>query len=115
MKFSNSFYYDLDFAETSEVWVKELFSGGLKIEVKSDRMAHRTGNVFIEVYSRGVASGISTTLADYWLYRIDEKDSAIIIPTKRLKQIVKDNFTVFTKGGDNDTSLGVLIKLKDLI
>ena len=36
MKFSNSFYYDLDFAETSEKWVKELFEDVIK-EIKKEK------------------------------------------------------------------------------
>ena len=52
MKHSNSFYYDLDFGEKAEDWVKEIFSDGTKVEVKFDRMAHLTGNLFVEVYSR---------------------------------------------------------------
>ena len=117
MKFSNSFYYDLDFAEVSETWVKDLFSGGLKIEVKSDRMAHKTGNVFIEVYSRGVPSGISTTLADYWLYRIEKLDTAVLVRTERLKKLVKKYHALngFKEGGDNNTSKGVLVPIIEFL
>jgi len=116
MKYSSSFYYDLEFAETSEDWVKELFSDGFKIEVKSDRMAHKTGNIYIEVYSRGKESGISTTIAHYWIYRINTNDTAILISTKRLKELVKlFHKGKFTKGGDNNTSLGVLIPIKEIL
>jgi hypothetical protein len=115
MKYSNSFYYDLDFAENAETWVKEILNGGLKVEVKSDKIAHRTGNVFVEVYSRGKPSGVSTTAADYWIFRIDKNNSAIIVSTLRLKELVKIFFVGnFTKGGDCDTSLGVLIPIKEL-
>jgi len=115
MKYSNSFYHDLDFAESAEGWVKQLLSDGFKVEVKSDKIAHKTGNVFVEVYSRGNPSGISTTNAEYWIFRIDENNSAIIVSSKRLKELVKIFFNGnFTKGGDCDTSLGVLIPIKDL-
>ena len=40
----------------------------IKVEVKSDRMAYKTGNICIEVESNGVLSGISVTEAHYWLY-----------------------------------------------
>ena len=117
MKYSNSFYYDLDFAESAQKWVNDLFTGGLKVEVKSDRMASKTGNIFIEVYSRGKESGISTTEAAYWIYRIDDKDLAIIISTKRLKELVKYFYgkNGFKNGGDNDTSKGVLIPLNSML
>ena len=51
MKYSSSFYYDLDFGEKAENWVKAIFTNGYKVEVKYDRMAHITGNIFVEVYS----------------------------------------------------------------
>ena len=118
MKHSGSFYHDLDFGEKAEDWVKDLFGGGLKVEVKSDRIAHETGRVYIEVYSRGNPSGISTTEADYWIYRIEGRGTAIIIPVDRLRSLVKRNFAYtnkFVEGGDNNTSQGVLIQLADLI
>jgi hypothetical protein len=116
MKHSNSFYYDLNFGEQAEDWVKSLFTGGLKVEIKSDRRSSETGNIFIEVYSRDKKSGISTTNADYWIYRVDDNDSAFIVSTQRLKNLVKLNFNgTFVKGGDNNTSLGVLIPIKNLL
>jgi hypothetical protein len=115
MKYSSSFTYDLKLGEESEDWAKELFEGKVKIEVKVDSAAHRTGNIFIEVYSRGKHSGISTTTADFWVYKIHRYDSAIIISVDRLKFLVKRHFNgEFKKGGDNDSSLGVVIPLKEL-
>jgi len=116
MKYSSSFTYDLHLGEHGEEWAKELF-GNAKVEVKTDSIAHKTGNMFIEVYSRGIASGISTTTADYWLYKIEGKDTAIIISTKRLRELVRkfhkeDGFKV---GGDNNSSTGVLVPLVYLL
>ena len=118
MKHSNSFFHDLEFGEKAEDWVKDMFEGRIKVEVKSDRIAHETGRVFIEVYSRDKPSGISTTKADYWIYRIEGRGTAIIIPVGRLRELVKRNFEYskkFVKGGDNDTSYGVLIQIADLL
>lgn len=118
MKHSGSFYHDLEFGEKAEDWVKDLFEGGKKVEVKSDRLAHETGRVYIEVYSRGLPSGISTTEADYWIYRIEDRGTAIIIPVSRLRCLVKRNFEYtkkFVKGGDNNSSDGVLIQIADLL
>lgn len=116
MKYSSSFTYDLHIGTQAEDWVHELF-GNAKIEIKTDSMAHRTGNVFIEVYSRGKQSGISTTTADYWVYIVERTKAVIIISTDRLKQLVKKCHSLngFKKGGDNDTSLGVLVPLIDII
>jgi hypothetical protein len=114
MKHSNSFYYDLDFGEQAEDWVKELFSDGTKVEVKFDRMAHLTGNLFVEVYSRGKASGISTTKANYWIFRIQEKSYALIVNTEKLKELCRivHQTDGLVRGGDNNTSYGVLIPIK---
>jgi hypothetical protein len=114
MKHSNSFYYDLDFGEQAEDWVKELFSDGTKVEVKFDRMAHLTGNLFVEVYSRGKASGISTTKANYWIFRMQEKSYALIVNTEKLKELCRivHQTDGLVRGGDNNTSYGVLIPIK---
>jgi hypothetical protein len=112
LKHSSSFYYDVDFGTEAEDWVKDVFTGGYKVEVKCDRIAHKTGNIFIEVYSRGKKSGISTTQADYWIYVIQEREVMFLVPVEHLKELCKkfhDPDRGFVKGGDNNTSLGVLI------
>jgi len=115
MKHSGSFTHDLKFGEESEDWVKSLFTGAFRVEVKSDRRALVTGNLYIEVYSRSKPSGISTTDADYWIYKIEGIDTAIIIPTSRLKELVKAHHKgLFKHGGDHDSSRGVLIPIKEL-
>lgn len=116
MRYSSSFTYDLHIGEYAESWTKELFSNA-KVEVKTDSLAHKTGNAFIEVYSRGKQSGISTTEAEYWVYRIESSGSAIVIPVTRLKELVKKYHQLngFAKGGDDNTSLGVLVPLIDMI
>jgi hypothetical protein len=117
MKHSGSFYYDLDFGERGEDWLNEIFSQGKKVEVKTDRMAHITGNIFVEISSRGKYSGLSTTQADYWIFIIEEKDYSIIVSTKKLKEIARVVFATdgLTKGGDNNTSYGILLPIKLLL
>lgn len=111
MKYSSSFYYDLELGESSETWLNELFSDGKKIEVKTDFMADKTKNIFIEIYSRGKKSGLSTTQAEYWIIKMT--NVSVIISTKTLKEIVRHCFNIngYKKGGDNDTSLGVLVPI----
>ena len=48
MKYSSSFTHDLNFGEKAEEWLNILFKDGKLIEVKSDRLIHKTGNLFIE-------------------------------------------------------------------
>jgi hypothetical protein len=117
MKYSSSFTHDLDFGTVGEDWVNNIFTSGKKVEVKTDRLAHKTGNVFIEYESRGKPSGISTSDAHYWIYIIDESKSAIILDVN----ILKDKLRAFHKegrylmnGGDNDTSKGFLIPIHEL-
>jgi len=117
MKHSNSFYYDLDFGEKAEDWISELFSDGRKIEIKYDRMAHHTGNIFVEYESRGKFSGISTTKANYWIFVIYKKEAAIIVNVKKLKEICRIAYQLghIVKGGDNDTSKGLLIPMNQIL
>lgn len=109
MKYSGSFNYDLDFGEAAEDWLKDLG----KVEVKSDRLAHITGNIFIEIYYKGRPSGLSTTEADYWVYKIAKTNLALIIPVYVLKSVVKQHFTKLKSGGDG--SQGVLISFEQII
>jgi hypothetical protein len=118
MKHSSSFTYDLSIGEIGEDWVLDLFNGKQLIEVKTDRLAHKTGNIFIEYECRNKPSGLSTTTANYWIYRIDEIDSAIIVPVDRLKKVCRLLFVekrYLINGGDENKSKGFLIPLKEFI
>lgn len=119
MTYNNDFKFDLEFGVLNgETWFHELVTNK-KIEVKSDRKTIETGNVYIEYWSRGKPSGISTTQSDYYVYKVGEEE-AILIGTTQLKQKLKrlveeGKAKKDVKGGDNNTSLGILCKLKDLI
>ena len=118
MKYSSSFTHDLNFGEKAEDWINELFSNGKHIEVKNDRLIHKTGNLFIEYESRNKPSGLAITTAEYWIYRLSELDSALIFPTKALKQVCRVYYkeNLFLKnGGDNNSSKGFLIPLTKLL
>jgi len=118
MKYSSSFNHDLAFGENAEDWVYNIFNSGKKIEVKYDRIAHETGNVFIEYVSRGKPSGISTTDADYWVYKIEKTGCAIVLPVPFLKDKLREYYKedMYLKdGGDNNTSKGFLIPIQKLI
>jgi len=117
MKFNSDFRYDLELGEMAETDFHKMLSQK-KIEVKYDRKTKMTGNVFIEFQSRNKLSGISTTQADFWVYYIDD-NFCITISTKILKEKMKDLLAKGKakkiKGGDNNTSVGLLIKVEDLI
>ena len=119
MKYNSDFKYDLEFGVLEgETWFDEIVSNR-KFEVKTDRLSAKTGNIYIEYESRGKPSGIKTTQADYWVYKVTET-KAIVIKTDELKEIVRqliiDKKAIpNVRGGDNNTSLGVLVKIKDLV
>ena len=117
MKFNSDFKYDLELGEMAETDFHQMLSEK-KIEVKYDRKAKDTGNIFIEFESRGNPSGISTTQADFWTYYIDD-DFTITISTKKLKEkmkrLLKDKKAKTIPGGDENSSKGLLIKVQDLV
>jgi len=118
MKYSSSFTHDLNFGEKAEDLINYMFSDGKHIEVKNDRLIHKTGNLFFEYESRCKPSGLATTTAEYWIYRIDELDISFIFPTKALKQVCRVYYkeNLFLKnGGDNNSSKGFLIPLTKLL
>lgn len=93
-----------------------------KVEVKSDRLASKTGNLCIEWRYKGKPSGITSTTADYWLYFIlwgkdgikgdVVKEECYKIPTNKLRQLVKGRRSV--KGGDGYNSQLYLLPKKDV-
>ncbi len=119
MNYNSDFRYDLEYGVVEgETWFHNLLSNS-KIEVKSDRKTEETGNVYIEYESRGKPSGIRTTQAEFWVYKISE-NQAIVISTNELKRklnvLVKaGKARMGVRGGDNNTSLGILVKVKELV
>jgi hypothetical protein len=116
MKHNSDFKFDLFLGKITEGEVADIFSNS-KIEVK-DETAHskRTGNVFIEFESRGKPSGIVKSKSDFYCFKTTE-GSYIFVETKKLKKVFKDNYNKkgFVKGGDSNTSKGVLVPIIDLI
>ena len=85
------------------------------IEVKLDELADKTGNVFIEFQSRNEPSGIETTTADWWfIYIKKDLSKCIRIKTDELRQLIKDKTFRIVPGGDENTSMGYLIKVEDI-
>lgn len=118
MKYSSSFTHDLSFGEKAEDWANDIFKGGKKVEVKYDRIAHKTGNVFIEYESRNKPSGIATTDADYWVYKLEKTECAIVLPVPYLKERLREYFKkgrYMINGGDDNTSKGFLVPIQKLI
>lgn len=113
----NNFYDNLEYAQAGEEEVAELLSRKFKdfnlksfnedkdcdivadidgrevtIEVKEDVRTKDTGNVVIECESRGKPSGIMTTNADFWVFRVHTNEGIrnLLFKIKDLKQAIRD-------------------------
>jgi hypothetical protein len=126
---------DKDYGEEGEVFVAEnlhldveeygrdyrwdiLEKDGTTHEVKTDRLAPKTGNHFVETHWRGHWSGIKTTEADWWQVIIPWEDKPweiITVETQRLREGIRNGeFKDFRAGGDDMGAKGVLIPIEDL-
>ena len=109
------FNKDLSYGKRHEKLVMKSMEN---FELKTDRMAHKTGNVYVEFQSRGRDSGIRTSKSDTWIFKIVSKGDrhlfSIHIPLTRLKKLVSTDYRI-VPGGDNLTSRGYLVPLTDLI
>jgi len=109
------FTKDLSYGKKHEKLVMKSMEN---FELKTDRMAHKTGNVYVEFQSRGRDSGIRASKSDTWIFKIVSKGDrhlfSIQIPLTRLRKLVSKDYRV-VPGGDNLTSRGYLVPLTDLI
>ena len=113
MKYNNDFKYDLKVGQIKEKELAEIFSNKL-VEVKYDLKALDTGNVYVEYYSRGKPSGISTSHSDFYCFAFGY--TFHLISLKELKERCRKHLNTKRDkvGGDNDTSKGILLPLKEL-
>ena len=115
MKYRSDFDLDLSTGQQGEVLVHDMLQLST-IEVKTDFLADKTGNIAVEFESWGKPSGIATTSARHWVFVIPNK-IAIFVETTRLKEIARKFYQEgkVTKGGDLDKSKMVLIPITELI
>ena len=114
MNYNNDFRYDLKVGQVYEKQFSDLL--GSKIEIKRDFKCLETGNIYVEYQSRGKPSGISTSEAEYWCYWLSDV-LCIFIKIEELKILCRKyiNTNRDKKGGDMNTSKGILLPLVDLI
>lgn len=114
MKYCSDFKYDLEIGQIKEKELAEIFTNAT-IEVKNDLAAHKTGNVFVEYESRNKPSGISKSQSNYYCFCFN--DSYHIIKTEKLKELCRKylNTKRDVLGGDENTSKGILLPIKDLL
>ena len=113
MNFNNDFKFDLQVGQTYENQLAELLEK--KIEVKRDFRAMETHNIFVEYESRGKASGIATSEAEWWCYWLSEKHF-VVIEKNELKILCRKYLGTRrdVKGGDSNTSKGILLPIEEL-
>ena len=114
MNYNNDFKYDLKVGQTKEIELGNIFTNKT-IEVKYDLQGLNTDNIFIEYESRGKKSGISTSLSDYYCFCLGE--TFHLIKTLDLKKRCREyiNTKRDIKGGDNNTSKGILLPINKLL
>lgn len=116
--FNPHFDLCLEFGEKYENEFQKIVESK-QLEIKTDKICQRTGNIFVEFESRGKDSGLATTTAVYWVYclwsEVRKEQTYVFIPTRRLKKLIKQNNYREMKGGDNWTSKGYLIPKEDLL
>ena len=115
MDYNNDFKYDLKVGQVAEKILADMLQSKT-IEVKRDLKAIVTGNIYVEYFSRGKASGISTSEADFYCFFITD-GRMFLIETKELKELCRVYLGTNRDklGGDSNTSKGILLPLKDLI
>ena len=113
------FDVDLEFGQTWEKHIDEMFSGAKTCEIKTERdIWSHTGNICIEIESRGRPSGLATTEAELWVQNLvknGELVCSLVFKTDKLKEIVEKMPTRIVMGGDNFSSKLHLVSLKNLI
>lgn len=111
-----NFSRDIKRGNEQQQLVMDVFEGE-SFEIKSDFMAHRTGNIAIEIECRGKDSGIRTTKSDHWVYKIIKPDIIIILNTAKLRKFVDENMSNYKviMGGDDRSSKMMLIPIKEIL
>ena len=118
MEYKSDFTCDLIQGKVGEKLIGDILEGD-KVEVKSeiDKWV-KSGNHFCEYQSRGKDSGISTTESKYWAVNFYKKTNfcfAVFVETEKLREMIKNNKYRSVPGGDNNTSWGWLIPIKELV
>lgn len=113
MEYNNDFKFDLKVGQVKEEELGNIFSSK-KIEVKHDLQAPKTGNVYVEYFSRGKKSGINTTEADYYCFCIG--NTFHLIEVEELKSKCREYLGTNRDkvGGDSNTSRGILLPISKL-
>lgn len=110
--------YDALFQELDVDFIQETHDNQVrKIEVKTDTMAHRTGNLAYEHTSNKYCNSIGCfekTKSDFIFYYLTGTREVYILHTESLRGYVHTNKNKLREVNMGDNALGYLIKLKDI-
>lgn len=119
-------HFDLDLktGQQGEALVKAGLTG--KVEVKLDRRAHSTGNLYIELWqfsnpdrSDKRPSGLSVTEAEWWITTAPNLTGFIAIKVTDLKRLIKTNGYRQTAqpitNEHTNGSIGYLVPVADIV
>jgi len=88
-------------------------------EIKEDFLSGKTGNFAIEFSCRGKPSGISTTEADFYIYKLHRKEGIVytIHSTHSIKNMInqKKYFRIVTGGDKGSDTKIYLFKYNDFV
>ncbi len=84
-------------------------SMGIGVEVKSDKMSQKTGNIVIEKSFNGKPSALSTTKASKWVFHTGKK-IIFTTPNKLMDLAKTQKLVTFTAKGDTKPKEAYLIK-----
>ena len=110
------FHEDLKLGQEVEGHLANILQeGGDTIEVKSDKRASQTGNIYVELTYKGKPSGITKSKAKWWVYEIDGR--YFILPLKEMKALAKRAIIEgkVTRGGDFNATEGALVPVEWLV
>ena len=116
--FNKNWEYDLKIGKRGENHFSRLLREGAEyytVEVKTDQQIDRTGNLFIEISSRGKQSGINRTKADYWYIQVKDYGFGFMIKTELLQKVLKAHESDIVSGGDKNTSRAYKISLTQMM
>lgn len=101
--------------EVEGQFAQVLLASGENIEVKSDRRATSTGNIYVEVEYKGKPSGITKSTAEWWTYEINGR----FITMRRLDLLALVERAMeegrSRRGGDYNMTKGALVPVEWLV
>ena len=127
MNYQPDFDHDFSRGKVGEQLVDTFLKAleGSTIETKTDAMAYRTGNVYIETWqwrddeNDARPSGINTSKADYWCFASPRANGFVMIQSDWLKAIIKETkapkATQPISGPKTMASEGRLVRMQDII